>query len=118
MDICQLMKTHCKTGVLNLDLSNNRITDKGFVELCKALNDTQIVRFDISDNKITDKCTVTASGSLMRNKSLKTLNMQDNLITSQISKNKFINTLKKIDISIWEIPNTIKVLNIKIYKFT
>ena len=100
MDICTLLKNHCKNGVDNLDLSHNRITDKGFIELCKALNDTQITRFVISNNKITDKCTVQASGSLMRNKFLKVLNMQENLITSQISKNKFINTLKKIDIAI------------------
>lgn len=58
MDICNLMKAQAKTGVDNLDLSHNRITDKGFIELCKALNDTQISRFVISNNKITDKCTI------------------------------------------------------------
>ena len=75
MDICTLLRAHAKTGVDNLDLSQNRITDKGFIELCKALNDTQISRFVVSNNKITDKCTIQASGSLMRNKHLKVLNM-------------------------------------------
>ena len=75
MDICTLLKSHAKRDVMNLDLSHNKITDKGFIELCKALNDTQIQRFVISNNKITDKCTVQASGSLMRNKNLTVLNM-------------------------------------------
>lgn len=100
IEICQMLRSHGKTKVDNLDLSNNRISDNGFIELAKALNETKVMRLDISSNKITDKCTIQASGVLMRNKNLKELNMQDNQITNEISKKKFINTLKKIDISI------------------
>ena len=70
------------------------------IEICKALNDTKIVRFVISGNKITDNSCVNVSGILMRNKNLKTLNMQDNLIKTQVSKNKLVNSLKKIDVAI------------------
>ena len=40
MQICQLMKSHAATGVQNLDLSCNKITDNGITNICKALNDT------------------------------------------------------------------------------
>lgn len=69
------MKSHAATGVQNLDLSCNKITDNGITNICKALNDTQIERFVISGNKLTDKCTESVTGILMRNKHLKTLNM-------------------------------------------
>ena len=83
-----------------MDLSNNKITDNGIVNLCKALSETQIERFVVSGNKLTDKCTVGITGILMRNKHLKTLMMQDNNIESRIAKNKLINSLPKIDVVI------------------
>lgn len=80
MQLCQLIKSQGKAGVDSIDLSNNKIGDNGMIEICKALNDTKIVRFVISGNKITDNSCVNVSGILMRNKNLKTLNMQDNQI--------------------------------------
>ena len=101
MQICQLLQQHAAKNVQNFDLSNNKITDNGLLHICKALSDTQIERFVISHNKLTDKCCEQITGILMRNKFLKTLNMQDNQITSRVAKNKLINSLKKIDIVIW-----------------
>lgn len=75
MQICKMLKTQAKTGVDNLDLSKNKITDAGFIEICKALSETQVSRFVISNNKISEKCIITVSGTLMRNKHLKVLNM-------------------------------------------
>ena len=74
-----------------MDLSNNKITDNGIVNICKAVNETQIERLVISSNKLTEKCTETIPGILMRNKFLKTLMMQDNSINNRVAKNKFIN---------------------------
>lgn len=98
--ICQLLKQHAREGVDNLDLGNNKITDSGVVEICKALADTEINRFVISNNKLTDKCCELVTGVLMRNKHLSTLMMQDNQINSRVAKNKLINALPRINVVI------------------
>ena len=38
--IAQLLRQYAKEGVSNLDLSNNKITDEGILNICKALNET------------------------------------------------------------------------------
>ena len=48
MQLCQLIKAHAATGVQNLDLSNNKITDNGIIFICKALSESQIERLVIS----------------------------------------------------------------------
>jgi Leucine-rich repeat (LRR) protein len=83
-----------------LDLGNNKITDSGVLELCKALSETEVSRFVISNNKLTDKCCEQVTGVLMRNKHLTVLNMQDNQINSRVAKNKLVNALPKIDVVI------------------
>ena len=98
--ICTLLKQHAKQDVDNLDLGNNKITDIGILELCKALADTEVTRLVISNNKLTDKCCEQVTGVLMRNKHLTVLNMQDNQITSRVAKNKLVNALPKIDVVI------------------
>ena len=75
MQLCQLIKSHAATGVQNLDLSHNKITDNGIGVICKALSESQIERLVISSNKLTEKCCETLTGALMRNKHLKTLMM-------------------------------------------
>lgn len=54
--ICTLLKQHAKENVDNLDLGNNKITDIGILELCKALAETEVTRLVISSNKLTDNC--------------------------------------------------------------
>ena len=100
MQLCQLIKSHAATGVQNLDLSGNKITDNGIIHICKALSESQIERLVISQNKLTEKCCEHLTGALMRNKHLKTLMMQDNQINSRVAKNKLINSLKKMDVVI------------------
>ena len=99
--LCQLLKQYAKEDVENLDLSDNKFTDTGILNICKALADTQITRLVISNNKLTEKCCEPVTGVLMRNKHLSILNMQDNQITSRVAKNKLINALPKIDVVIW-----------------
>mgnify|MGYP000111741902 FL=1 len=69
------MKQYAKENVDNLDLGDNKITDSGVVEICKALSETEISRLVISNNKLTDKCCELVTGILMRNKHLTILNM-------------------------------------------
>ena len=100
LQLCQLLKQFAKEDVDNFDISNNKLTDNGIVNICKALSETQITRFVISNNKLTEKCCEPVTGILMRNKHLQILNMQDNQITSRVAKNKLINALPKIDVVI------------------
>ena len=93
------MKNH-SNGVTNLDLSGNKLTDNGIVNVLKAICETKIERLVISSNKLTEKCTEQITGILSRAKHLKTLMMQDNAITNRVAKNKLINSLKKITVVI------------------
>lgn len=40
MQICQLLKLHCTTGVKRLDLSSNKVSDEGVMSLIKAVCET------------------------------------------------------------------------------
>ena len=100
LQLCTLLKTHAASGVTNLDLSGNKLTDNGIVNILKAMCETRIERLVISNNKLTEKCTEQMTGILARAKHLKTLMMQDNAITNRVAKNKLINSLKKIDVVI------------------
>lgn len=75
LQLSQLIKQHAREDVDNLDLGNNKLTDNGIVNICKAICDTQIGRLVISNNRLTEKCCETVTGILMRNKNLHTLNM-------------------------------------------
>ena len=84
----------------NLDLGNNKFTDSGIITILKEICNTGVTRLDISSNRITEKCIVEITGILVRAKSLKTLNMQNNEIASRNAKNRLINSLKNVDVII------------------
>lgn len=98
--LCTLLKLHVATGVQNLDLSGNKLTDNAMLNVVKAICETEVERLVISGNKLTEKCLDSLQVILLKSKHLKTVNMVGNAITSKIAKNKLINSLKDIDVVI------------------
>jgi len=65
---------------MTLDISGNRLTDNGMVNVLKAVNDTQISRLVLSGNRLSEKCVEPLIGILSHNKHLETVYMQETQI--------------------------------------
>ena len=97
------MKKYGNNGSLKyLDLSDNRISDDGAVNLMKVVCDTQLFSLSLSKNALTDKCADPIVQALKPSKNLRLLDLLNNKISSRLSKNKLKNHLgaKKIDVLI------------------
>lgn len=83
-----------------MNLAKNRISDEGFLHICKALCESYIENVNLSGNKISEKHVDTVVGCLKTNKNLKSLDLQNNGIESRVAKNKLKNALPSIDVLI------------------
>ncbi len=90
-EICKCIKTSPHVRVLNL--SKNKLSDEGITHLMKALCESQVEQANLQANKLTEKCVEGIVGVLKTNKSLKTLDLQGNAISSRLMKNKLKNGL-------------------------
>ena len=66
----------------------------------KALCESQIEQINLQNNKLTEKCVELIVGVLKTNKSLKSLDLQGNAITSRLMKNKLKNGLTQMEVLI------------------
>ena len=77
--ITQLIRQHKGDKNLKaLDLSSNRITDEGFISLCKSVCDSNIQSFNVADNKLAEKCAEAVVHALKTSKCLKVLDLSGN----------------------------------------
>jgi len=80
-------------GLKSVDLSGNKITDEGIADLAKAVCESNVEELDLANNKLTEKCVDTLVAILKTKKTLKVLNLEGNGITNRVAKNKLLNTL-------------------------
>lgn len=83
-----------------LDLSGNKISDKGIENLAKTVSSTNvnIELLNLSNNKISEKCIEPLAGVLRLAKGLKGIDLRGNGITNRVVKNKLKNTLNWMNI--------------------
>jgi Ran GTPase-activating protein (RanGAP) involved in mRNA processing and transport len=82
-----------------IELSQNKLTDKGVEHLAKAICESaQVEQLIISNNKLTEKCTEPLAAVLRTNKNLKVLDLQGNGISNRVFKNKIRNSLTWMDV--------------------
>jgi hypothetical protein len=61
--------------IKSLNLSKNRISDDGVIQIVKAICDSQIEMLSLSTNKITEKVVESIVGCLKTNKNLKVIDL-------------------------------------------
>lgn len=96
--LVNLIKQHAATGVRSLDLSGNKISDAGVMDIVRAICESQIEQVSLARNKLTEKSAEPIAQTLKSNKHLKSLDLSENLITSRVAKNKLVNSLKKVEV--------------------
>ena len=97
VDLCKCLRTSAG-HIRSLSLAKNRLTDDGVAQIVRAVCDTQIMMMDLSGNKVSDKAVEAIVGCLKTCKTLKTLDLSNNGISSKLMKNKLKNALPHIDV--------------------
>lgn len=99
--INEISKNIQKTQWLKeLNLSGNKITDKGLDNLAKSISTSniQMEMLNLSNNKLTDKSMEPVAGVLRLAKGLKGIDLRGNGITNRVARNKLKNTLNWMNI--------------------
>lgn len=99
--INEISKNIQKTQWLKeLNLSGNKITDKGLDNLAKSISSSniQMDMLNLSNNKLTDKSMEPVAGVLRLAKGLRGIDLRGNGITNRVARNKLKNTLNWMNI--------------------
>jgi Ran GTPase-activating protein (RanGAP) involved in mRNA processing and transport len=96
-EICKCIKSN-SGHIRILNMSKNKLGDEGIGHVMKALCESQIEQVNLQSNKLTEKSVELIVGVLKTNKSLKSLDLQGNAITSRLMKNKLKNGLTQMEV--------------------
>ena len=93
-----LIKKYASTSQYNvkgINLSKNRFTDMGAIQICKQVSETQVQTLNLAKNKLTERCVESLIAALKSSKYLKVLNVGENsdLVNNKAAKNRLKNGL-------------------------